>query len=1083
MKKYILVILVCLLNQMIQAQGTTTSSISGHVEDKELGDLIGVNVRATHIPTGSVYGTITDFSGNFRIVNMKIGGPYKVELSYVGYQTVNIANIYLQLGEQWKQNFNLSQDDVLIEGIEIVAQVGFAGQSTGASSQISEEDVLYMPSVDRELDDLVRLTPQVKESFGEGISIAGMNNRFNAIYIDGAVNNDVFGLSPSGTNGGQTGISPISPEIIDQIQVVISPFDVSYGGFAGGGINVVTKSGTNNLFGSAYYYQQNESLVGKDNKTLLDRLNEGLDSTDPDYAIAERVADFTDQVYGFTVGGPILKDKLFFFFNGEIQKDETPIAFDFAEYRGNSTLAEIENLRSHLVSKYNYEPGNFLEKADRLDGSKWFLKLDYNINENHKLSFRHQYTNAEEYNVNTSGGTFINFENNGLYFPSTTNSSAIELNSSFGKSISNNLIVGYTQVKDDRDPLGADFPNVTIMDGDGDISFGSEGFSTANQLDQKILTITDNLKWFKGDHTFTFGTHNEISNFYNLFIRQNFGEYEFPDLASFLEDNPVATNYFRSYSLVDDVTGDGSAAAADFTAVQFGLYAQNEWRINPDLTLTFGLRLDVPFIVDDQEEDTYFNTTTLPLIKEAYPIVGEARSGTMPEGQLMWSPRVGFNYDLSGNNSSVLRGGVGLFTSRIPFVWPGGAFINNGLTIGDVDQRDINPTESTVLFIADPDQQYTNPDFSIPSGQMDLYATDFKYPQILRASLAYDRVIGNGWKTSFEAVFTKTINNIYYQNVNSDPEISFQWTNTPDNRPVYVGRSIDNTYSAVYFANNTSEGYAYNLTTSLEKNIIKGLNLFAAYTYGDARSIFEGTSSQNSSQWRGSFNVNGRNFSEIGRSDFAPGHRIISALSYKIDWGGSDDFSSIFSLFYEGESGNNYSYVYGFGTGDPRNLNNEQGITNRTRSLIFIPETPNDIHLVEGDLTSAEQWELLDAFIEADAYLSNHRGEYAEKNGARTPFESQFDFKYLQNLGFNALGKDQRLQLSIDIENFANLLNSSWGAVYSNPFDYGLIEFEGYDGTVPMFYFDDERLDLEKYNISNFFSRWRARIGVRYFFK
>lgn len=1071
---------VCLMfgTFTMSSQGTTTSSITGYVADQSNQALIGVNILVKHIKTGNTYGNTTDENGNYRISNVRVGGPYRITYSYIGYSEQVFENVYLQLGENFKNNVVLGEDNVVLESVQISASKTFAGQNAGASTQIDEADVLYMPSVDRELDDLVRLTPQVKESFGEGISIAGMNNRFNAIYIDGAVNNDVFGLSASGTNGGQTGISPVSPEIIDQIQVVISPFDVSFGGFAGGGINVVSKSGTNDLFGSAYYYTQNERLVARDNATLLDRINDNLDPGEEPVE-ATRFEPFTDDVYGFTLGGPIKKDKLFFFINGEIEKEQIPIPYEFSRYEGASSVEDIENLRNLLIENYDYDPGTFLDVTDRLDGTKFFAKLDYNLNQNHKLTFRHQFTQGEEFNFSNSGNNQIRFSNSGVFFPSTTNSSAFEVNSSFGNKASNNLIVGYTRVRDDRDPLGQDFPLVEIEDGsNGSILFGSESFSSANKLDQDVLTITDNFKLFNGDHTFTFGTHNEISSFDNLFIRQNFGSYQFNSLEDFISGAP-ATNYERSYSLVDDISGDGSTAAAQFTAIQFGLYAQDEWQVTPDFTLVAGIRLDVPFIVEDQAEDTNFNNNTLPAILEQYPEVEGARAGSMPEGQLMWSPRLGFNYDVSGKKKTILRGGLGIFTSRIPFVWPGGAFINNGLTIGEVGARDISPDDGLVPFIADPQQQYINPNFSIPSGQIDLFAQDFRYPQIFRTSLAIDHVFFDDWKTSIEGVFTKTLNNVIYQNVNSNPEVEFVWTNTPDNRPIYKGLSIDPTYSAVYYATNTNEGFGYNISATLEKNLAKGLNLFAAYNFGDSRSIFEGTSSQNSSQWRGAFNVNGRNFAEIGRSDFAAGHRIISALSYKIDWGGKDDFATIFSIFYEGESGNNYSYVY-----NEDNLSNERGSNNRERTLIFIPETEFDIHLVDTDeLTAEEQWLLLDDFIEQDNYLRRNRGEYAEKNGARTPFESQFDFKILQNIGINALGKKQRLQLNIDIENFANLLNSNWGVVYNNPFAFQLLDFEGYDGTTPQFSFDEDRRGTDLFGISGFFSRWRARVGLRYFFE
>ena len=606
--KYIFIILFGLFAiSTAIGQGTTTSSITGKITDKENNSLIGVNVFVKHLETGNTYGNISDFNGNYRITNVRVGGPYQITYSYVGFSDIVYDNVFLQLGESFDNDVILGEEQFLIEGVEIVGSKLFAGQSAGASTQINEEDVLYMPTVDRELDDYVRLTPQVKESFGEGISVAGMNNRFNAIYIDGAVNNDVFGLAASGTNGGQTGISPISPEIIDQIQVVISPYDVSYGGFAGGGINVVTKSGTNSLKGSAYFYSASEKLVGKNNQIDIDRLNEDYDPGDSSsvFYTREKVDAFTDRSFGFTLGGPIVKDKLFFFVNAEIQKEEIPLIFNYENYLGDSSLDEIEALRTKLISDFDYDPGEFLINKDQLDANKIFGKLDYNFNQNHKISLRHQFTKGENFNRSRSGDTFINFGNNGIYFPSFTNSSAIELNSTFGNNASNNLIIGYTRVIDDRDPLGSDFPRVDIEDGDGSIVFGSEGFSSANSLDQKVLTITNNFKLFKGDHTFTIGTHNEISNFNNLFIRQNFGEYEFDSLEEFMNGGD-ASGYERSYSLVDDIAGDGSAAAANFSAIQFGLYAQDEWSLSRNLTLIAGLRLDVPFIVENQEEDVYF---------------------------------------------------------------------------------------------------------------------------------------------------------------------------------------------------------------------------------------------------------------------------------------------------------------------------------------------------------------------------------------------------------------------------------------------------------------------------------------------
>ncbi|MEL6987991.1 MAG: hypothetical protein AAGK97_09180, partial [Bacteroidota bacterium] len=620
-------------------------------------------------------------------------------------------------------------------------------------------------------------------------------------------------------------------------------------------------------------------MAGKTNGTLIERLGLTDDDRTP-------LADFTQTTYGASLGGPIVKNKVFFFANVEIQDDETPAPFEFGTYRGNSSEADLNNLRSTLQSSYGYDPGEFGSKSDKLEGLKIFGKIDVNLSDKHKLTLRHQYTKAEQFNVNGSGNNTINFENNGVFFPTTTNSSAIELNSTFGNNASNNLIIGYTSVLDDRDPLGGNFPYVVIEDGDGEIRFGSEPFSTANQLDQKILTITDNFKLYKGKHTFTFGTHNEFYSIYNLFIRQNFGDYEFASLDDFLNGAP-AQEFDRSYSLVDNVTGDGSAAGADFDAFQLGFYAQDQIQINNKFQLTAGLRIDIPFITTEQPLAADFNSSTLASIANSYDIEG-AEAGELPQGQIMFSPRVGFNYDLGNSGTSTLRGGLGVFTSRVPFVWPGGAFTNNGLTVGGLDENDVN---GDILFNGNFEDQLTNPDFTVPSGQVDLFAKDFKYPQVLRGSLAWDKQFKNGWNFSLEGIYTKTLNNVFYQNVNSDPTVDFTWTGGPDNRKVFTGNSIDPTYTAVYLATNTNEGYSTNLTASVSKQFNSGLNLYLAGTFGDSEAIFEGTSSQNSSQWRGAFTVDGRNNALLGRSDFSLGSRIIGALGYVIDWGNKGNFN------------------------------------------------------------------------------------------------------------------------------------------------------------------------------------------------
>ncbi|MBV6653738.1 MAG: TonB-dependent receptor, partial [Mameliella sp.] len=712
--------LVLVFSASAMAQGVTTSSMRGKILDTSGEPLIGANVLAVHQPSGTVYGTATDLEGNYRVPNMRVGGPYKVTVSYTGYSELSADGIFLRLGETFRRDYDLEEGGIELETIQVIARSGTAGTNSGASTQITSEDIEDVPTLNRDLDDYLRLTPQVS-----GFSFAGTNNRYNAIYVDGAVNNDVFGLASQGTNGGQTGIAPFSIDIIDQLQVVLSPYDVTLGGFAGGGINAVTKSGTNNMEGTAYIFHQNESMVGKTNQTLTDRTGSEREGVD----------EFTQTTYGASLGGPIVKNKIFFFANAEIRADETPTPFDFGQYDGDATQADLNNLRSFIRDTYGYDPGTFGDVTDNLDGLKLFGKLDFNLNENHRLTLRHNYVRAENTNRNTGSARTINFSNNGVFFPSTTNSSALELNSNFGSKFSNNLIVGYTSVRDDRDPIGGDFPYLIIGDGEGVIRIGSEQFSTANALDQDILTITDNFKIYNNNHTITIGTHNEFYSIYNLFIRQNYGVYEYDDIDAFL-NNSGAAEYDRSYSLVDNLTGDGSAAAAEFNAMQLGFYVQDEWAVTPQFTLTGGVRFDLPIINDDPNIHPSFNTETLPNLAAAYDVAENITGGQAPDGQLMISPRLGFDYDLAGDRSSVLRGGVGIFTSRIPFVWPGAMFNNNGVTLGGVDAGDL---EGPIGFIPDIQRQYTNENFSVPSGQVDLFTEDFRYPQVLRGNLAWDK--------------------------------------------------------------------------------------------------------------------------------------------------------------------------------------------------------------------------------------------------------------------------------------------------------------------------------------------------------
>ncbi|TNE62697.1 MAG: hypothetical protein EP344_04805, partial [Bacteroidetes bacterium] len=467
----------------------TTSSITGSVTDADGEALVGATIVATHVPSGTRYGTSTNDAGRYIMPAVRVGGPYTIVVTYTGFERQESNNIYLSLGQSFRHDVNMSENAQILDEVAVVAKRDILNtEQAGPSTSISEDEINVLPTVARDLTDFTRLTPQANITGDNVISIAGANNRFNAVYIDGAVNNDVFGLAASGTNGGQTGITPISPDAIEQFQVVVAPYDVKLSGFSGGGINAVTRSGSNEIEGSVYYFMRNEGLAGK--RPTND----------------EKLADFKAQTYGLRLAGPIIKDKAFFFVNAELQKDETPQPFDFANYNGNATQSQLDQISSALQT-LGYDPGGYLGKTDKLEGQKILARLDFNLSQNHKLMVRHHYTKGTSTYAQSSSNRLIRYANAGIYFPSVTNSTAVELNSILGEKASNNLIVGYTSVNDDRDPLGSPFPGIEIQDGSGSIQAGSELFSGANGLEQKIFTLTDNFNLYMGKHNITIGTH------------------------------------------------------------------------------------------------------------------------------------------------------------------------------------------------------------------------------------------------------------------------------------------------------------------------------------------------------------------------------------------------------------------------------------------------------------------------------------------------------------------------------------------------------------------------------------------------
>ncbi|WP_292890033.1 carboxypeptidase regulatory-like domain-containing protein [Nonlabens sp.] len=1051
----------------------TTSSINGRIMetiDTAQEPLLGVTIVAVHGPTGTNYGTSTDIEGYYRIPNMRVGGPYTITISYVGKKEETLENIFLQLGQSERISLTMTDESNALDAVVVnaVRDGIFDSGKTGTETNVSLRDINTMPSVTRGIGDFLRKTPQAQVSENGAISIAGQNNRYNSIFIDGAVNNDVFGLAGSGTNGGQIGVNPISIDAIESFQVNVAPFDVRQSGFTGGAINAITRSGTNEVKGSAYFYTRNQNLAGKTPVGISEDNREKLD-------------DFTANLYGVRVGGPIIKDKLFFFVNAEVQREEEPRPFDSSLYNGDSSIAEINTLRDNIINTFGYNPGGYENTITELNSEKFTIKLDYNIDDKNSITAKHNYVKGESISPSQSSNRNINFANAGIFFPSETNFTTLEWNTTNGKNLSNNLIVSYTSVNDNRDPLGNPFPRVQINDGDGSITFGSEAFSTANILEQNIFTVTNNFEVSKGAHNMTFGGNFENYDIRNVFVRQNFGQYTFNSLADFntyfdndATNDALADSYFHSYSLVDPAGTSGDDiqnAAASFQYSQLGLYAQDQWSIADNFKLTYGVRFDVPFWEDGAANDDFNNRTVGLIEAEGYDLEG-ARVGKKVKSQVHISPRAGFNWDVKGDRTTQIRGGLGIFTSRIPLVWPGGAYNNNGLSIGEANAFD------SQTFVADPSNQPLNgapaPGSGAVGGQIDIFAPDFKLPQVMKYNIGVDQKTDIwGLVVSADFLYNETINNVFYQNLNLAP--STQSLNNADGRPFYNrSAEIDDTYSRIILATNTNEGWSYNGTFSISKPFENGFGGQVSYSYGQGKSVFEGTSSQNSSQWRGVATVNGKNTAGVGNSEFAFGHRVSANASYEIEW--NENIKTTFGMFYNGQQGGTINYIY-----QGRDLLNDDSSDN---ALFYIPRDQSEINLVENNgISAADQWAALDAYIDSNDYLSERRGQYAERNGDRGPWNHIVDLKVLQDFSLNFNDKEHTFQLSLDIFNFFNFLNKDWGEQRFISSNVGIVEVER-NGVNPEFSFNPnfaEGLEIID-DAGTRSSRWQMQVGLRYIF-
>ncbi|BFG70126.1 carboxypeptidase regulatory-like domain-containing protein [Sediminibacterium sp. KACHI17] len=1086
-KRLLQFVIAVLLMPALSLAQNTTSSMSGTVKTTTGEELVGATVTATHEPTGTVYRVQSRTGGRFNINNMNPGGPYSVEVSFVNFANEKKTEIYLSLGESFKLDFAMANKAGNLGEVTVSAsrRTTEASGKGGAETLIGRDKMANLPTVGRNIYDYLRAVPQAKLGASEGaVTIAGQNNRYNSFYVDGAVNNDVFGLSASGTNGGQAAIAPISIDAIDQFQVVISPFDASLGNFVGGGINAITRSGTNKTEGSVYYFLQNEKLAGKTPTGLKQN--------------ATRLGNFSKKTYGFRVGGAITKNKLFYFINVDLQRDVRPQPFDFSQYRGNSNLAAITGLANTLRTNYGYEAGGFLDNTEEVNADRITARIDWNISDRHKLSVSNRYTKGERLNTSTSSSTTINFYNNGFSFPTRTNSTSAELKSLVGKSSSNKLLITFTDVLDDRSPIGQNFPRVRINDGAGALVFGPDNSSTVNYLRQKNWSLYDEFKFTLGKHSMKVGVDYEYSDVVNAFIQNTFGNYTYSNLNDFLTNaRPQAYTY--GFSNIDAGKGDATKAAADFLIAKGSLFANDEIRASDNLSISLGVRADYYKILSKPWEDVYTNTVAIPKFSEYYNLQG-ARSGMTPKIPLALSPRVGFTYKIPEENL-VVRGGMGLFTGRIPLVWPGAIFNNNGIFVGGYSA---NATQlNTIRFRPDPSNQWSPAEVGagITKGPLNLTAAEFKVPKLFRTSIAFDKKFGDGWSGSLEAIYSKNLNEIYYTNINLLPPVgtslgagSRNVYPTTNNGRIPLNADGSNPYdNAILLSNNQGPtGYAYNFTASVSKRTRTGFAFDLSYTFGNSTTVNDGTSSVNLSQWRFMETVNGRNFITRSNSDFSAGHRIFAYLSKKFEYA-NKKLATTVTLVYTGQSGNPYSYVYGVGS-----MVRDDG-TNGTNDLIYIP-TSADLssmiflsNTVSGvTYTPDQQRAALESFIQSDNYLRQNRGKFAERNGSRLPFTNIIDLKIAQDFNIKVGNRRYQFQLTYDVFNFGNMLNRNWGRTYflSND-NFQLIQFAGYvnaaTNLTPQFRFNPTQVGRSPWNVSTttnaaYAARWISQVGLRFNF-
>jgi Carboxypeptidase regulatory-like domain len=1090
LKSVLLVVMLVMFSIMAKSQ-ETTAEISGTISDAT-GALPNVIVTAVHVPTGTKYMTTTRNDGRYNLPNVKIGGPYTLTTSFVGYKSEKTTDIFLNLGQAYRQNYKLVDQQTLLG--EIVVQSSsndktFSSSRTGSQELITRTQVDRLPTINRSIQDFVKLEPT-----SNGLNIGGRSNQYNNMTVDGANFNNSFGLSS--ILGGQTSAQPISLEAIEQIQVNVSPYDVKQGGFSGTGVNTVTKSGTNTFKGSLYQYSRNENYLG---------YNVGPTQVTK--------TPFNYDIKGFSLGGPIIKDKLFFFVSGEQVRQDAPATSLSASDAthpagGNYSQANADTLTAlsgFLKSKYGYDPGAFQGYSFKTNSDKITAKLDWNINAKNTFTLKYNYlkSSADQFASGSRPGTgqttggqpgtySMPFFGSGYVINNNFNIFIAELNTRFNNRLSNKLQVGYTALRDFRSPHSSSstLPLVDILN-NGNIytTFGYEMYTYNNKLNTDVYQLNDILTYYKGSHELTFGTQNSIKKYQNAFAPGYQGVYQFNSLTDFYNSAKYGVANAKSYYLQYSALPGGAFPWAYAGSTELSQFVQDKWKVSNDFTLTYGLRLDETFYKQAMTDNKDFDALTFK--DGATYNIGKA-----PMNNLIISPRLGFNWNPKGDKTLQVRGGTGLFAGPPPFVWISNQASNNGIQFGSFT----NAANKTA-FNVDPNASRPTAGAANTSYSTALVSSNFKYPTAWKSSLAVDKKLNDGWLVGVEYNYTQDINAVYYSNINLN-ETNGYTLGGVDNRTRYL-TSVANT-NKYYFAgttlanpnignailmSNSSQGYVYTLTAKIQRttdNLAYGI----AYTHSVSKNTAEGGSTA-SSLWSAAPVANqDPNAANLGYASYYQPNRIIANFAYKIKEG--KNLATTIGAIYELTNNGVTSYVY---NGD---LN---GDGNSGNDLMYIPKVSTDINLVKvgsGGLgtgttgvtdtrTAAQIWSQLDGFISNSTYLNTHRGQYAKRNATVMPYYSRLDVNLTQDFNMK-FGKDTHtIKLSLDMINAGNFLNRDWGVVKITTAT-NVLKYEGIsaDGKTPSFSFPFQTgttpFTQPFQNSTGITSRWQLMFGIKYLF-